>query len=272
MGTSTASGGPKPDVNLDPPWLDDVVDKVGDGCPVPLGDPDPSPVGASGLAPPARYGDARKAINKYLKNGDTDSLRRALGHYSRTGSGGAAAAASRMRATTSAGAALFSFLNTVSQGASPQAIQWVNELRATTPTADDVIDAIVRELSPSGGSADEEAFRDAMAFALHELLKDTSVDPLAMGVDNIWELMKSYLATEAANRVCFDLGPIFESRKVDPLTAVAREREMRRFVRNEIGLHIELLRRSNPNPTRGQLEGILQEALKMTFELFEADL
>lgn len=112
-----------------------------------------------------------------------------------------------------------------------------------------------------------------MDFALSELIKDDpAVDPLSMGINEIWELMKGYLATEAANRLCFDLGPIFESSQLDPRTAVIREREMRRFLKNEIGAHVDLLRINSANPTRSQLDGILQESLKMTFELFEADL
>ena len=112
-----------------------------------------------------------------------------------------------------------------------------------------------------------------MALALSELVMvDASIDLLAMGIDNIWELMKGYLATEAANRVCFDLGPVFEGAQIEPRTAVIREREMRRFIKHEIGLHVDMLRGTSANPTRAQLDSILQEALKMTFELFEADL
>ena len=275
MGTSTSSEGPQSGVSLDPPWLDDVAGGVGGGSSVPPTDTDPipTPSGATGIAPPARYGDARRELGKFLKTGSNDSLRKALGHYSARGSGGASAAATRMRASTRAGATLFSFLNALSQGTSAQSRQWVADLRATNPSAEDVVDAIVRELAPAGGSADEESFRDAMALALSDLLKEEpDIDPLSMGLDSIWELMKGYLATEAANRVCFDLGPIFESAQIDPKTAVMREREMRRFIRNEIALHVDLLRNKDPNPTRAQIDGILQDALKMTFDLFEADL
>jgi hypothetical protein len=275
MGTSTASAGPGSGVSLDPPWLDDVAGAVGgEGSVLPVDmEPAVSPPGAVGAALPARYGDARREMGKFLRNGDSEHLRKALGHYSRRGSGGAQAAASRMRASTRAGASLFSFLSSVSQGTSAEARQWIESLQATNPSAEDVVDAIVRELAPAGGSPDEESFRDAMALALHELLRDdTSVDPLRMGANDIWELMKGYLAIEAANRLCFDLGPIFESAQLDPRTVVLREREMRRFLKNEIGLHVDMLRGTAANPTRNQLDAILQEALKMTFELFEVDL
>lgn len=275
MGTSTSSTGPSSGVSLDPPWLDDVVCGIGKGGPATPneGGPPNDHTAPTGNAPPARYSDARREFGKFAKTGNTQHLRSAVGHYSRRGSGGASAAASRMRASTSAGAALFSFLSAVSQGTSSEARQWVDALRATNPSAEDVVDAIVRELSPPGGSADEESFRDAMDFALSELIKeDPAIDPLNMGINDIWELMKGYLATEAGNRLCFDLGPIFESSQLDPRTAVIREREMRRFLKNELGSHVDLLRVNSTNPTRLELESILQEALKMTFELFEAEL
>lgn len=275
MGTSTSSTGPSSGASLDPPWLDDVVSEIGtDSTVAPNhGGPPASPTPPTGNAPPNRYGDARREFGKFARTGNTQNLRNAVGHYSRRGSGGASAAASRMRASTSAGAALFSFLNAVSQGTTAEARQWVDNLRATSPSAEDVVDAIVRELAPPGGSADEESFRDAMDYALSELIKeDPAVDPLSMGVNDIWELMKGYLAIEAGNRLCFDLGPIFENSQLDPRTAVVRERDMRRFLKNEIGAHVDMLRGTSANPSRSQLDSILQEALKMTFELFEADL
>lgn len=273
MGTSTSSMGPGSGVSLDPPWLDDVVGEIGTGSSVPPDDGGPvvSPPGAPGTAPPARYGDARREFGKYVRTGDTQHLGNALGHYSRRGSGGASAAAGRMRASTRAGAELFSFLNAISQRSSPEAARWVDNLRATNPSADDVVDAIVRELAPPGGSADEESFRDAMALALSDLVRDDpTVDPLSMRLDDIWELMKGFLATEVANRVCFDLGPIFESAQIDVTTAVMRERQMRLFIKNELGTHVDLLRQTVSNPTRAQLDSILRETLTMTFELFEA--
>ena len=273
MGTSTSSRGPGPNVSLDPPWIDDVLDGLGSGT-VPVGDGEPvPPTGASGAAQPARHSEARRELKKFIKSGYTDHLRDAIGHYSRKGSGGASAASTRMRASTRGGAELFSFLNAVSQGASAEARRWVQDLQGKNPTADEVVDAIVRELSPPGGSADEEALRDSMASALTELvIESPDIDLMHLQTSDIWELMKSYLASEVTHRLCFDLGPLLESAKVDPVTAVQREREMRIFIKEEIGAHLDLLRDTKPNPSRSDLDAIFQETLKMTFELFEAGL
>lgn len=273
MGTSTSSRGPGPNVSLDPPWLDDVLEGLGgDAVPPADGEPVP-PTGASGTAQPARYAEARRELKKFINSGNTDHLRDAIGHYSRKGSGGASAASTRMRASTRGGAELFSFLNAVSQGTSAEARQWVQDLQSKNPTADDVVDAIVRELSPPGGSADEEALRDSMASALTELvIENPDIDLMHLQTSDIWELMKSYLASEVAHRLCFDLGPLLESAKVDPVTALRREQDMRIFIKEEVGAHLDLLRESRPNPSRSDLDAIFQETLKMTFELFEAGL
>jgi len=274
MGTSTASAGPGSNVSLDPPWLDEVATDVGADSAVPAGDSDPAPpTGVPGAAPDARYKDARRELGKYIKSGNTRQLSDALGHYSGRGSGGAGAAATRMRASTRAGAELFSFLNAISQRSTPEAARWVDELRAANPSADDVVDAIVRELAPPGGSADEDSLRDSMARAMSDLAReDSTLDLMQMRPDDIWDLMKGYLAIEVVNRFIFDMGPALETSKVDPATVVAREKQMRLFVKNEVGAHLDLLRGSSSNPTRAQLDGIFQETLRMTFELFESRL
>jgi hypothetical protein len=112
-----------------------------------------------------------------------------------------------------------------------------------------------------------------MASALTELvIENPSIDLMHLQVSDIWELMKNYLASEVTHRLCFDLGPLFESAKVDPVIAVQRERDMRIFIKEEVGTHLDLLRDSRPNPSRTDLDTIFQETLKMTFELFEAGL
>lgn len=274
MGTSTSSAGPGPNVSLDPPWLNDVLNDVGSESAVPPTDDEPiPPPGAVGAAMPARYRDARRELGKYIKNGGSEHLSNALGHYSSKGSGGAGAAATRMRASTRAGTELFSFLNAVSQRSSPEANQWVDRLRESNPSADDVVDAIAQELAPAGGSVDEESLRDSIAQALSDLVReDETVDLMSLRLDDIWDVMKGYLTIEVVNRFIFDMGPALESSQVAPAALVRRERQMRLFVKNEIGAHIDMLRGTNANPTRAQLDSVLQEALKMTFELFESRL
>lgn len=274
MGTSTSSGGPKGGSPLDPPWLDDIPTGGGGGAPPGDGGPPPGdggpPPPAGPAAPPGRYRDARRELRRYLETGDRGSLGKALGHYSRRGSGGAAAAASRMRASTKAGAALFSMLSAAASRSNPAISQWVDALRNSGATAEDVANAIVQELSPPGGSADEESLRDSMAVALSELMQDNpGIDLLALGQDDIWALMDFFLAAEVANRVCFDIAQVLERATVEPIVAVQREREMREFIKSEVKAAVRDLRAVTPNPTQAQMESLMQEAVKTTFQVFE---
>lgn len=288
MGTSTSSAGPGPGVSLDPPWLD-AVGGGGDGSdgdsPIdgnqpspgdgpPQGEPPPNDAPnaspAPQVAPARRFGSARRDVSSFARSGDTRTLGRGIGHYSRTGMGGARQAANRMRASTRAGAGLVSFLQQVGAAATPEALQWVQNLLATEPSADAVVDAIVEAVMPAGGSVDEESIRDSMANALSDLMVlSPECDPLHMSADDTWTLMQLYLSQEVCNRLRFDMGQSFESAKLSPALAVQRELEMRQFVRNEVGVQLTELRTTTPNPSQRQLDGLMQEALRLTFQVYE---
>lgn len=280
MGTSTSSSGPRSNVSLDPPWLDGIGGAAGggdggndggnDGGPPPQPSQNGPQPAQPQTAPSRRFAGAKRNLGNFARTGSRDSLGRGIGHYSRTGMGGAAQAARRMRASTSGGANLVSFLQNVATNATPEIRAWVDTLTAGTPPVDVVVDAIVNTVMPPGGSIDEEAMRDSMALALSDLVAlNPACDLLHMAPDDTWTLMQLYLGQEVCSRLRFDTGQFFESARLDPTVAVARELEMRNFVRNEVGVQLRALRAANPNPTRQQLDSIMQDALRLTFEVYE---
>ena len=187
--------------------------------------------------------------------------------------GGAARVAARMRASTSAGAGLVSFLQTARDGTDVRVSLWVQNLLAQNPSSEEVVDAIVRELAPPGGSADEESLRDSMSLALSELiLLQPNVELLQMNDMDTWTLLQLFLGHEVCNRLEFDIGQFFESAKLDPQLGVKRELEMRDFVKNEVGVQLDVLRRRSPNPTKEQLDALVRDAVQMTFEVYEGTL
>ena len=278
MGTSTSSSGPRSNISLDPPWLDGLVGaEGGDGNGAP---PQPPPPPGAGNSPPAsppsqiaparRFANAKRNIGNFVRTGSQESLGRGIGQYSRSGMGGARQAAQRMRASTHGGAGLVSFLQQVADRATPETQRWVDDLISTAPSIDIVVDAIVNAVMPSSGSVDEESMRDSMALALSELVTlDPTCDLLQMSPDNTWVLMQLYLGQEVCTRIRFDAGQFFESARLNPAVAVQREIEMREFIRNEVGAQLRTLRVAQPNPTRQQLESIMQDALRLTFEVYE---
>jgi hypothetical protein len=279
VGTSASSAGPGPNVSFDPPWLNDIpVGGGGEG-----GDADEDATGAPsaapasppipGVAPAKRFNAARQGLNAFARSGDTDALRRAGGNYSRTGMGGARAVASRMRTSTKAAAGLGSLLQAARTRSDPAVNAWVDALRATNPSAQSVIDAIVGQILPQGGSLDEEAAKDAMALALSELTTlDSGVDLLALGDAQIWTLIQLYLGHEAFNRMYVDIGQLFESERFDPSMMVQRTSEMRGFLKNSVAAQLEHVRQTTPNPTSAQIESVLRGAIESTFLVFEESL
>ena len=205
MGTSASSAGPGANVSFDPPWLNDIP--VGGAGQVDGGASAPAEAPAEGVAPAERFRGARTSLGAFARNGDSGALARAAGHYSRKGMGGARNVAARMRTSTKAGAGLGSLLQATRERSDPQINQWMDALRATNPSAQTVIDAIVSRVLPEGGSVDEESAKDSMAQALSELMVlDPQVDLLTLQDAQIWTLMQLYLGHEACNRMYADIG------------------------------------------------------------------
>lgn len=275
MGTSTSSKGPGAGAPLDPPWLDapsgdgNTKEGIPSDADVPQETIQPHLLPAT--APAARFLATRRNLGKFARTGSKESLRKALGHYSKVGMGGATRVASRMRASATAGASLITFLRTTRDGNDATVVNWVQTLAASNPSSDDVVDAIVRELSPPGGSADEESIKDSMAKALSDLLTlQPDIELLQMTDLDTWTLLQLFLSNEVCNRLQFDGGPFLESAKLNPVLGVQRELEMRAFVKSDVSVQVEALRVGSPNPSKQQLETLIQNALRITFEVYES--
>lgn len=281
MGTSSSSSGPGAGVPFDPPWLNSVASEVGAPLEQISGEgsqPMQNPLQAEpvvqpvGVAPPRRFGNARRYMGEYVSSGDRSSLKKALGSYSRKGMGGASNVASRMRASTSAGAGLFNFLQGVRDSSDTRIRDWVNQLTAKNLSAYEVADEIIDQVIFTGGSLEEESCRDSMAQAISDLLTiNPDIDLVNMDNDSIWTVMELFMANEAFNRLNLDIGQLFESSKYSPKEAVFRMNEMREYLKSEISAQIQELRADVANPTKAEINNLLQTALKVTFEVFEEE-
>lgn len=281
MGTSTSSSGPGAGVSFDPPWLDqlggeapavgggDVSDADGDEDAESSGD-SPDVVPAEGVAPPRRFADARRLLGNFARTGNRESLGRAIGHYSRTGMGGARNTAARMRASTRSAAGLISLLQAARDGTDARVSQWVSSLVARNPSAQDVINEVIQQVTTSGGSLDEESCKDSMAQAMAELMENQpNVDLLSMSDADIWSLVELFLAHEACSRLQLDIGQLFESSRLAPREVVTRMNDMRDYLKAEISAQMRAVRQANSNPSPRQLETTMQQALRNTFAVYE---
>lgn len=286
MGTSASSTGPEGGVPFDPPWLDDIgypqpddgkqADGQGNGD---AGDADQEgnrpekPPQPPEIAPPRRFQNARRELGNFARKRNQESLRKAVGHYSRTGMGGARNAAKRMRSATRSAANLFGVLQSARDGADPAINEWVTSLTRRNASALDVADEIIRRVAPDGGSQDEASCRQSMAQAMEDLLEeDPNVDLLHLEDDKIWTLIESFLGYEAFYRLCLDIGQVFENSVLSPRHRVARMNEMQDYLKAELCAQIEKLRQTIPGAASKQLQIVLQRALQNTFLVYEGSL
>lgn len=282
MGTSTSSSGPGPRVLFDPPWLDQIGDEQPDTETPELGPADGESEGGDvplqqpitekpmSVAPDRRFVNARRQLNNFARTGSRESLGKAIGHYSRTGMGGAGKLAHRMRVSTKSAANLMSFLQTVREDSDLSISQWVNSLTGQNVAAQNVIDEIIRHVTSAGGSREEESCRDSMDQAMAELLTvQPDIELLNMNDTDIWTVVELFLGNEAWNRLYADIGQKFESAELSLLEAVNRMKEMREYLMAEVSAQMYSLRSANPNPNSKDLESLMQEALKNTFLVYE---
>lgn len=281
MGTSTSSSGPGAGVPFDPPWLDALDGDDGGGATAPTND-DASDDGNSpsnereelgDVAPPRRFANARRELGAYARSGSKEALGKALGHYSKTGMGGAKRTAARMHVSTRTAAGLVSFLQAARDGSDVGVSEWVSALIASNPSAQDVINEVIRQVTSTGGSLEEESCKDSMAQAMAELMEmQPDVDLLKMGNSDIWTLVELFLTNEACNRLQLDIGQLFESSKLAPREVVVRLNDMRDYLKAELSAQMRSLQMKSKNPTTKQLEVLMQNAIQNTFYVYEEEL
>lgn len=276
MGTSASSSGPGGGVPFDPPWLDEIelpLSDLGDpGQQVPSQDGQPhSHVQDNAVAPARRFQTARTKLREFVGSGNVNAIRSAVGHYSRTGSGGAGRAAKRMRTSTRYAANLFGTLQAARERTVPSVNTWMDSLRERGATAGEIIDEIVRQIAPAGGSQEEASCQQSMAQALERLLQNhPDADLLNLDNDHIWILVEYFLGYEAFQRLVLDIGQVFEDPSVSPAERVERFNEVQDYLLAELSSQIAALRKENVNA--GELQRVLETGLRNTFMVYEGSL
>ncbi len=286
MGTSASSAGPGPKVPFDPPWLgDQESESLGDSDTAPEeqgDDPAPSkdePSAANDdnslpdLAPQRRFDQARRNIGSYAKEGGgRDSFQKAAGQYSHTGMGGSGRLAGRMQASATTGARAATFLQGVSSRSDTETKRWVDEITSRDLSNQQIIDLIVDQVAPLGGSRDEESCSHSMAQAMSEFLEENENSGLLdLKVAEIRDITERFMANEAYNRLINDIGQVFESQKLSPRETYERCEEMREYLREDISVQIKAIWTENSNPSQQRLSTLLTTAIEKTFHIYESD-
>jgi len=280
MGTSTSSSGPASGISMDPPWLDDINSDTSIPTDSDSSSEDevntpteqPSTQAPIVVAPPARFGRARKNLGDFARTGSYDSFKKAVGHYSKKGMGGATNVAKRMSASTNSVSGLVSFLRDVKSNTLPNIQDWAANLMSKTPTANELIDAIIDRVTTEGGMIDEESIKDSMANAMSDLLEENpNIELLNLGDDESWDLIENFLSYEASNRLQLDIGQLLE-RTLTPTEVVQRTDEMYDYLKAEISAQLQPYKSSDRHPDINKLNAVIHQALESTFIVFEGEL
>ncbi len=262
MGTSASSNGPGAGVSFDPPWLDDVE--------VPNQQKSEKQNATLVLAPRARFGSARRNMGEYARSGDRDYARRALGHYSKTGMGGAQNVARRMRTSTKVAANFFNTFHSLREDNTFALGRELKDLQLQGADANQIIDAIVSHVCPAGGSIDEISCRDSGTAAISEfLMKNPDADVCNLNDDQIWSLTATYLGNEVFSRVQIDIGQAFEKQDVSIEDRVIRLNDMREYIQSELAIQMNKLRETTDKKL--DINKLLSDTIRNTFEVYEVE-
>lgn len=264
MGTSASSMGPGKGVAFDPPWLDGAIEEIGVQLEAVV-EPQVQPAQAGS----GRFTVARRNLGEYVAKGRERFLKKAIGNYVRNGLGGSARATARMRLATAVGAKAFTILRDLREGGSSSFKDEIKAILDGEHTITDVVSAVVNHVIESGGSADEESCRDAMAEALSEALqKKSDLDLLNVLEEDLWWLMELFVGKIILRQIFFDIGQIFEKDVVTPDIRVSRVDAIVEFVESYVSVQVKEARNGNPAVSQKDICKIIRDAVRLTFDVF----
>lgn len=283
MGTSQSSDGPGPGVPMVPPWTpaapqDDPVppapegEEAGepetDGSPANPVAPSPAVPPRSPLAPEKRFGGVRASLRNFSRSGDNRDLRRALGHYVRSGYGGTETTTNRFGGTARTAGSLGDFLYSSSSGGSAGiAIDTVGLAGRST---EQIATAIIEAVRPIDGTQDAEAERAAIHDAMSELLDQfPAADLLNLDEEQREFVIERFTAIDVARRFELDVGKHLLEKCATATVAMARLKQMRSYIAQAVAASFRKVKAQGRSLTSGRVAAIVRTALRDTFEVFQ---
>lgn len=287
MGTSASSKGPGSGIPLIPPWVTPVEplpapvepeqpDPTEDQLEVDV-DPEAEDAGEEPteeqpaierIAPERRFAAARRSLGEFAASGSRDDLQRGLGHYARSGVGGASSGGARFGNSARVGGALFYALDGLrASDRRPRSVGLDKEALSRLP-ANEIAEKIVEAIAPRDGSQDREANREALAHAMSSLLaQEPDANLLQLTIEQIDLLMMGFLAEDLCRRIDLDVGQaLFE--KVDAQTAMTRFEEMRSFVSQMVNASFRARNAGGQTLNRSEAAALCASVYKDTLSVF----
>ncbi len=287
MGTSQSSNGSPSGTPMVPPWTPDVPssqqpDADGDasdgssdtGTTPPVdgneGSLDQGSNKGSPIAPPSRFGGARRNMGSYARTGDSSSMKKGLGKYVRKGYGGSATATRRLASTVTTAQSLFSALSTGDNNSYSGEGGALDPAALSGKTAYEVMDIIVEAVAPVDGTQDTEASRESIKDALADLLNihpEANLDDLSAEQKEL--AIERFVSGDVFRRIDLDLGKCIRENAPNTSSALGRLKEIKDYVRETVSSAFRSLKEIGHVVTNNTVIGIVQNSIKETYEVFE---
>lgn len=251
-------GPPDPDKDA-PEDCDDVADNPG-----------PVPQAPSPLAPPGRFGGARRGLGDYASNGDRGSLRKSLREYVRHGYGGAKTTTARFGGTASIAGVFGNTLEAVAEGGNQAGPGVLDPALWQGRSASEVMDALVEAVRPVDGTQDAEAERASIRGSLSDVLvRYPDADLLNLSIEQRTFAIERFTAMDVFHRYELDLGKTIQEKASSASVAVRRLREIKDYIKECISASFRKIAASGARLTKGRISQVVTQALQDTFEVFE---
>lgn len=219
-------------------------------------------------APARRFSGTRRSLGQFANSGNRSDLQRGLGHYVRSGLGGASSGGARFGNSARVGGSLFNILDGLRAADSRPAEVGLDRRALAQLPANEIAERIVDAIAPNDGSQDREASREALAHAMSALLtQEPNADLLQLTIEQIDLLVIGFLAEDFWRRIDLDVGQaLFE--KVDAPTALLRCEEMRNFVFQTISESFRQRNAGGQTLNRSQAAALCASIYKDTLAVF----
>lgn len=266
MGTQRSSKGPKSGVPLVPPWVLPV-----DAPPAPAATRPPTvPAQPLPVAPPKRFQGASLNLGKYADTGSQRSLERGLGHYVRSGIGGAATGAQRLAGTARAAGRLYGGLAGFRAGDNRPQEFGLDKAELAGKSAREVGDKIIDAICPVNGSQDAEAQRDSLSRAISDLAEQyQNLDLTALNQEQIEKLLEFFIGYDISHRVELDVGKAIFAKAANYAAAVNRIEEMRQYIREKVSAAFRAQIKNGGKLTRSTGMQVMNNVIRDTLKVFE---
>lgn len=133
-------------------------------------------------------------------------MKRALGHYVRSGTSGKSGAARRMGSSSVTASKLASFVSGVQSSGAQEALAQVHLGDCVGRAASDVLPKLMDVMCPAGGGLDESIARQAFTEAVIDLCQNSDVLVENLSTDMWNEFLLDFIARSIEIRVINDIG------------------------------------------------------------------